>query len=174
MELLLQKRIAKLEFERYIGRQKATLGLAKKLTGDNPKKSLIFLGSTENSPAIRGYVRTPNKKIVSKLKHVGATVILVDEFRSTMLCSKCFQPTTTSQSPHRWQYCKLCATTWNRDINAGRNIFYLLPTEASIFLSNKTLFIKLNNHPNNFNIIFHSQNSKAVHTPEQGEATHTS
>ena len=47
---------------------------------------------------------------------------MTDEFRTTMLCSKCFEPIISSKSPDRYQTCKGCNLQLNRDINGAINI----------------------------------------------------
>lgn len=115
-DVLMNEPITKLRFRRYVSRQKATSELAKSLVGSRIEttNTIVFCGSTEQNPAIKGYIRTPNKGIFNEIKRL-APLTFTDEFRSTMLCSRCFTPATTSQSPHRWQQCKTCKVTWNRD-----------------------------------------------------------
>lgn len=129
--LLGQKKFAKLTLQRYICKQKAIVAVARKLTGYTyqamPKQrdTVVFIGfKVDDSPSIKGYVRTPKRAIIRTMA-LYAHIIYVNEFRSTMLCSQCFQPCRTSSSPHRWQYCILCKKTFNRDINGGRNILYI-------------------------------------------------
>ena len=105
-DLMASKKIAKLNFERYIARKRAVDAVAKKLVGyDNTprgqgvktKNTIVFIGTTvDSSPAIKGYVRTPKRAVIASMKRF-ADVFFVNEFRSTMLCSRCFQPSTTSQ-----------------------------------------------------------------------------
>lgn len=125
-ELLFTKQIAKLEFQRFIARRRAVDALARAITGGNKSKNkpIIFVGTTETSPIIKGYVRSPKKQMIASMKKY-AHVIKVWEFRSTMLCSSCFEPAITFMPPHRWQHCKKCGIVWNRDVIAGRNILYL-------------------------------------------------
>lgn len=135
-ELVSQKKFAKLKFEQYIRKRKIIDEIARKImrpkrktpndgkTVERKKKNIIFAGTTEISPIIKGYVKAPLKSLIRSLSRF-ADVVMVDEFRTTMLCSNCYQPALTSSSPHRWQHCNECAIMWNRDINAGRNILYL-------------------------------------------------
>jgi transposase len=72
---------------------------------------------------MKGYVRTPSTKIIERLKsYEKVRVKEVDEFRSTMICSKCDNPMNISKSPHRFASCPSCKRVWNRDINAAINI----------------------------------------------------
>lgn len=115
--------------------QKAINQIAKEIVGGG-KRVLVAIGSTKfeaNSP-IRGYVRTPQPKLLRRLK-VIADVVEVDEYRTTILCSTCHtiqRPTTKTYisrkgtpRTHRYQFCPNCNICWNRDVNAGKNILYL-------------------------------------------------
>lgn len=126
-ELLMSQKITKLRFQRYVCREKATTELAKALVGSRrtTNTTIVFCGSTDQSPIIKGYVRTPNKIFFAEVQRLAPLTFKIDEFRSTMVYSRCFEPAITSRSPHRCQHCKKCAISWNRDINAGRKICYL-------------------------------------------------
>lgn len=115
--------VVRLKFLKYINTAKVCHVLAKEICQN--KKVLICIGSTKtaaNSP-IRGYVRTPKSKLLLALQE-RAHVMEVNEFRTTKLCSSnnCYHPVNTSKSPHRYQFCPKCNTSWNRDVNAGNNI----------------------------------------------------
>lgn len=75
---------------------------------------------------MRGYVRTLIRKITKYLGRArGVTMLDIDEFRTTKLCSNCpeRQPVViTSKYPHRFPVFPNCKTVWNRDINAANNI----------------------------------------------------
>jgi len=78
-----------------------------------------------NSP-IKGYVRVPGKLLKEKLKlHPRVRVIMVDEFRSSKLCSLCYQEVQIPKSPHRFVSCPSCKNVFNRDINAANNMLTL-------------------------------------------------
>lgn len=118
-----QRKIARLRFKKYIRVEQNLHAMARAFVRGHRGKTLIFIGSTyvaPNSP-IRGYVRTPLPKLLRVLKKY-ADVVEVDEFRTTKLCSNCFQPNEPATSPHRYYYCTNCHKTFNRDVNAGINI----------------------------------------------------
>lgn len=77
-----------------------------------PVKSLIIVGdqtTAANSP-IKGYVRTPIRDVIDKLRQqTNCDVIDFDEFRTTQLCSFCWERAKTSTTPDRFQQCKRCA-----------------------------------------------------------------
>lgn len=122
-----QRKVTRLKLKKFICVDKTIQKIAKTLVPDVSRKTLICVGSTEiaaNSP-IRGYVRTPHRKLIAALKSRAADVLFVNEFRTTKLCANCHYENITSKSPHRYQYCPNCRTCWNRDVNAGINILYL-------------------------------------------------
>lgn len=122
-----QRKVTRLKLKKFICVDKTVHQIAKSLVPDTAKKTLICIGSTEiagNSP-MRGYIRTPNRKLIDALKARAADVLFVNEFRTTKLCANCHCENITSKSPHRYQFCPNCRTCWNRDVNAGLNILYL-------------------------------------------------
>jgi len=92
-------------------------------TSDN-KKLFVAYGNEKVQPFIKGYVKTRKRKchLTIRRKHQHCHVQLVDQFRTTKLCSSCYTECMTSKSPHRYQAYKNCKKVSNRDINAARNI----------------------------------------------------
>lgn len=83
-------RVTRLKFTRYINRQKTLDKTCNEL--QNGKRTLFALGDVRfsgNSP-IKGHRRFPHARLVKCLKQRG-DVILIDEFRTSKLCSKCFR-----------------------------------------------------------------------------------
>lgn len=122
-----QRKVTKLKMKKHICVNKTINNIAKSLVPDIKRKTLICIGSTEiagNSP-MKGYIRTPNRKLIEALRNRMADILFVNEFRTTKLCGNCHQENITSKSPHRYQFCPNCHTCWNRDVNAGVNILYL-------------------------------------------------
>lgn len=120
------KQMARLRFRKFIGVEKAATRIATKLVGKQ-HDVLVFVGSfrlNPNSP-IKGYQRTPFRLLLSKLR-LFADVMLIDEFRTTKLCSICHEPTFISRNKHRYLVClnQQCGMCWNRDVNAGNNMVY--------------------------------------------------
>lgn len=86
-------------------------------------RMLLLMGSAKMPRNIKGNHLSPHNPLIKKAKNrIDIDLILVDEFRTTMLCSICSTPLVTSKSPHRYQYCTHCKITFNRDITGGRNI----------------------------------------------------
>lgn len=50
---------------------------------------------------------------------------MIDEFRSSKLCSLCYQEVQIPKSPHRFVSCQSCKKVFNRDINAANNMLTL-------------------------------------------------
>lgn len=121
-----QRKVARLKLKKYICRQRACNTIAKELVPNKLEPTLICIGSTEiasNSP-MKGYIRMPNRQLVAALRQRCQDILLVNEFRTTKLCHKCYGDMKTSRSPHRYQFCPKCGTCANRDVNAGINILY--------------------------------------------------
>lgn len=121
-----QRKVARLKFKKFICVEAAAHKTVKSII--KHRKALVFIGASKiaaNSP-MRGYVRSPQRALLKAFR-IHADVVLVDEFRTTMLCSQknCHQMVKTSKSPKRYQFCKNCGTNWNRDVNAGNNILYV-------------------------------------------------
>lgn len=121
------RKMAGLRFRKFIAVEKTITRIARNLVG-NQQDTIVFLGNfrlNPNSP-IKGYRRTPFRLLASKLNRM-ADVMLIDEFRTTRLCSECHEPVFTSRRKHRYQVCpnQDCdIKCWNRDVNAGNNMVY--------------------------------------------------
>jgi hypothetical protein len=131
-----QKKIARLKFDEYVRKHKTVsryvnqlVGTAKRVGPSGPARRVgVYFGNSSiaaNSP-IKGYVRIPGKLLKEKLKlHPRIRVIMVDEFRSSKLCSLCYQELQIPKSPHRFVSCQSCKKVFNRDINAANNMIIL-------------------------------------------------
>jgi hypothetical protein len=163
MEAYLEKKIARLNFDGYIRKNKVLGQTVEKLVPSKGKISAIFLGDThqyENSP-MKGYNKLPNNDLVKKLKnHPRCNIFSVNEFRTTKLCSSCYNVLQPPIKPRngrkkelqnrrwwrdRYRTCKICKMVWNRDVNAGDNIFKLGHEQYIEKLERNPLFV---NGPN--------------------------
>lgn len=100
---------------------------AKLIVNKKTDRTLIALGSTQIHPRspMKGHVRLPNKTFIKALR-TRADVMLTNEYRTSKVCSGCFQLALTPKNKkHRYVSCRGCASTNNRDVNAGRNILYI-------------------------------------------------
>lgn len=125
--------MAGLRFRKFIAVEKTATRIATELVGKQ-RDVLVFVGNFRlqaNSP-IKGYQRTPFRLLLQKLR-LYADVMIIDEFRTTKLCSICHEPAFTSRGKHRYQVCQNqnCGMCWNRDVNAGNNMVYKGVTELT-------------------------------------------
>lgn len=77
---------------------------------------------------MKGHVRLPQNALYNAFEsNDKCLVYVVDEFRTTKLCSKCYGVLTTTRGRKRYRrmVCAGCLVVWNRDVNAGRNIAML-------------------------------------------------
>jgi len=125
-KLYARRQVAKLKWEKTMQVRSAVDKLADDIINskNHEGKTLIAFGNGQTGPCIKGYTRVPQKGLLEALKRKKdkCTVVMVDEFRTTKLCSKCFKVCITSKSPHRFEVCPHCKLTWNRDINGANNI----------------------------------------------------
>lgn len=132
-----------LAFTRYTGQQKALGKMVRQLTGKAGSNTLIGFGnwSAKNSAGIiKKHPCSPAKKLLHALRP-HCTVVMVDEYRTSKLCSQCAarmlnmktrvdgpDGVRSSKSVHAVLFCsnRSCAVRVNRDCNASRNIMALL------------------------------------------------
>lgn len=122
-----QKKIARLKLDEYARKHKTVANYVNQLVG-SAKRVGVYYGDASiaaNSP-MKGYVRVPGKLLKEKLKlHPRVRMIMVDEFRSSKLCSLCYRELQIPKSPHRFTSCPSCKKVFNRDINAANNMLIL-------------------------------------------------
>ncbi|XP_051159683.1 uncharacterized protein LOC127280606 [Leptopilina boulardi] len=123
-----KRKIAALKWDKYMSVQRETDLLANYMVGDVKRKQLLVIGSPEISPWMRGHVRMPLRKVVRRLiekqsKYPNLRIVFIDEHRTTKLCSTCNENMDIFRN--RTAYCASCKISWNRDVNAGRNILNL-------------------------------------------------
>lgn len=129
--MYIQRRVARLKFDAYIKKQKTLASTINKNIIKGETSVTVFFGDAtqaSNSP-IKGYVRNPHSQLIKALKHhPKVKLALVDEYKTTKTCSGCFQDdqhTVYGANKHRFSSCTRCKIVWNRDINAGNNIFLM-------------------------------------------------
>jgi hypothetical protein len=69
----------------------------------------------------RGYPSAPSKRLFYELKKRYPRVRLQSEFRTSKLCSNCYESMEDTQL-YGVKSCQNCFIEWNRDVNAARNI----------------------------------------------------
>lgn len=134
-----QPKYALQDFLQYKGTQRAISKIVRQLIGR--KRTFVFVGdkfTAGNSP-VRGYIRTAVRALVEELKrHWLCHVYVVDEFRTTKLCSLCFrlleqpikrmhrgQPNQWRRIKRKYRYylCRGCVNAKHGDsIEAQRHI----------------------------------------------------
>lgn len=132
-----------LAFKRYTGRQKALAKMVQQLTAKGGKNTLVGFGNwsaRDSAGIIKKHPCSPAKKLLRALRP-HCTVVMVDEYRTSKLCSQCHarmlnmktrvdgpDGVRKSKSVHAVLFCsnRSCAVRVNRDCNASRNIFALL------------------------------------------------
>jgi len=78
--------------------------------------------------SMKGVPPAPVTKVRDHLARHGR-VVLVNEFRTSITCSRCFARMKRHEQVHTTMHCanhsdshQRCPWSWNRDVNAARNI----------------------------------------------------
>jgi hypothetical protein len=134
-------------FKTFVFGKKALHELARKIVGKGKKKEEVCIGFgdwSQQDRFLKGTEKAPVKKFRSVLRTM-ATVIKIDEYRTSKTCSECYlkpyskvknvrhlkvqkDGKTKSVKCHEVLRCKNneCKIYWQRDRNASRNIYTLL------------------------------------------------
>ena len=116
--------------DRFISRFKETFG--------GPEETFIGIGDWEQSQQMRWKEPTKGKGFRKLFRKAGYQVYLVDEYRTSVACSKCRGRDARCEkfryvpNPRPWKNefllrhgllrCNQCGTLWNRDTNGSLNI----------------------------------------------------
>lgn len=90
------RKISRMRFDNHIWTQKVFHEIAKGITGNNDRKHrsevIVAMRSTEfaTNPPNGGYARTPQKSFAAVMK-LHARMMLIDEYRTTKQCSRCYR-----------------------------------------------------------------------------------
>lgn len=149
------KRLRQQKWGVYIQKQRALEYICKKVTGGHDKANVTVAFGSARGPHMKGCLPAP-VKLLHKALQQRATVVDVDEFRTSVICSKCNHRGLTgvrcSKGMARDKYlagkransnrfplydvraCQnpSCRTVWNRNVNAARN---MLEVYFSLFAS---------------------------------------
>lgn len=126
-DVYMTDKIARLNFDKYNRTATACSNLAKRICPEG-ECTFVFFGAAKTSPnaPIKGYVRAPNEKLIEAMRSLGPNrcqIFMTDEFNTTQACSHCFRRARpTKQTGHRWQLCRVCHVSMDRDKVAGRNM----------------------------------------------------
>ena len=139
------KRLRQQKWGVYIRKQRAVEFMCKKVTGGRDKASVTVAFGSARGPHMKGCLPAP-VKLLHKALQQRAIVVDIDEFRTSMICSKCNDRHLTgvrfSKGTARDKYlagkransnrfrlydvraCQnpSCRTVWNRNVNAARNM----------------------------------------------------
>jgi len=138
-----QRPFRKWRFKTFVYGQKALVDISKRLTAGGKNVCIGFGDWSQQDGVIKGHAKAPLKKLRRELrKH--ATVIAIDEYRTSLTCSVCLElknvvnmkynkVNKTSEKKvlersHQVVRCQSesCSTCWQRDSNAARNMYTLL------------------------------------------------
>jgi hypothetical protein len=115
------QRWLRLRWKCYIAKEKMWEVMIRRITNGN-ERTIVALGDASFAHNSRGHASTPTKELRRRLKG-RCRLRMIDEYRTSITCSKC-----DGNLPKRTRYwqvkvCKdVCLTSWNRDVNAARNI----------------------------------------------------
>lgn len=131
----------KLKLNEYINRKKheqIMINKFKEIFG-KPDKTIVCIGDYEQKKHIKFREPTKGKGIRTLFRKNGYKVFLVDEFRTSCMCSKCqneegrcekFRKRENPKPYRSGEYlvhgvirCKNCQAVWNRDVNGATNIY---------------------------------------------------
>ena len=123
----------RLRFKTYSLRQRAYANMARMLTGRRLldrynatiRNTVVAYGGGKFDSSSRGLAPTPNKKLFEGLRKY-LVVRKTPERLTTAVCSLCEGDLTDVEGNSSIKQCKnICLVTWNRDVNAARNIRYV-------------------------------------------------
>jgi hypothetical protein len=120
-----ERKWRKLKWRAYTCKQRAFNEICNRITrGDS--NTVVAYGNGGFSSSSRGHASAPVKQLYQQLRR-RCRVRLMDEHRSSIVCSKCDEEFAPHQKFWSLRVCKnTCLTLWNRDVNAARNIRHIL------------------------------------------------
>lgn len=149
-----QKKFARLKQDRSIRRDATIHRYIKDYIVGDFQNVVVYFGdaSVASNHPMNGFIHVPGKRLKYLLQnHQRITVISVDEFKTTKLCSIChnelnFYTNKQYRECHsnRFTSCQTCGNVCHRDINAANNILKLgrsMPIRPSAFSRNKCSFL---------------------------------
>ena len=116
----------RLRLHTYMKKQKAYNTICNRILSPSPNQppnfsSIVAFGAAGFSSSSRGYASAPVKGLRRELSK-RCSVVLVDEFKTSQVCSGCQEKFHEHQRFWKLRACKRCHKLWNRDVNASRNI----------------------------------------------------
>lgn len=127
-------------FKATVYNKKAMASAVKKiLDNKDPTKTLVGHGDWSNPQGFKGKEPAPCKKLRRALRKAGATVVEINEFRTSIVCSKCCKVIQMKNVCYKNKKGKRvechetirctnseCGVCWQRDVNGSRNIYSIL------------------------------------------------
>ena len=108
-------------FDLKIKSQQAYDEAANRIIGKD-RKTLAVFGDAFWDLKPRGLSSGPVASIMNYVAAKLSTVILVDEYNTSKMCSTCCTKLVQRSSVYALFNCKSCIKTWNRDVNASLNM----------------------------------------------------
>lgn len=121
----------KQRMRRYCKGQAAMEDVVARITGtkvqSQQKKVIVAYGDGARNATMKGTAPVMSSKLFKKVSQ-RACVVLINEFRTSMLCSCCLNPMKKFNGQFRMKQCENTAcirNVWDRDVNASINILNL-------------------------------------------------
>ena len=114
-------------FRRYHLRQRLITRVCQNIL-QSGKQTVVFAGDAGFNVASPGHMASPRSRMLKALSEFpGITVVPTDEFRTSVLCSRCLGRLDTRHPRQSWRLkdCPSCHVRWNRDVNAAVNILHV-------------------------------------------------
>lgn len=124
----------RIKFNRFINLHSTVNKLVNELiyglgaTREEKSKAYVFvcIGDVNISKYMKEYSSSALGLIYKRFRVAqtsgSARILDTNEYLTTNFCAKCITRCNISQSPHCYELCSSCRTTWNRDFNAAINI----------------------------------------------------
>jgi hypothetical protein len=116
----------RLRLHTYMKKQKAYNTICNRILSPSSDKppdfsSIVAFGAAGFSSSSCGYASAPVKGLRRELSK-RCSVVLVNEFKTSQVCSGCQEEFHKHQRFWKLRACKRCHKLWNRDVNASCNI----------------------------------------------------
>jgi len=116
----------KFRLHRYSNTQRSEANFLNRFRSKFGKKDevVIGFGDWEQKRHMKYREPTKGKGFREMFRRAGYTVLLVDEFRTSLCCSSCKDENAVCKryrGKHGLLRCTICSRLWNRDVNSGCN-----------------------------------------------------
>ena len=121
----------KQKMRKFCKHQKAMEDVVTRICGTKKKEQqksvVVAYGDGDKNGTLRGTAPIMSTKLFKKVSQ-SCCVVVINEFRTSKLCSCCHQPMEQFQKQFRMKRCinsDCIRSVWDRDVNASVNIFNL-------------------------------------------------